>query len=320
MSNSNKRILYVGGLADEVSEDVLRSAFAPFGDVVDIQIPLDYETEKHRGFAFVEFELPEDAAAAIDNMNESELYGRTIRVNLAKPQKAKEGSSRAVWADDEWLNRYSGATLEKDEEDEDEEEKETQKDEEGQQGTSEGVKRQAEDTEGEPKSKKKKTNPQVYFDIKVDKNLIGRLVIQLRSDVVPKTAENFRCLCTHEKGYGYQGSTFHRIIPGFMCQGGDFTEHNGTGGRSIYGSKFEDENFLLKHTGPGILSMANSGPNSNGSQFFLTTERTEWLDNKHVVFGQVMSGLDVLRKIEKCGTKSGKPTDKVMISNCGELI
>ncbi|XP_068210910.1 peptidyl-prolyl cis-trans isomerase E [Palaemon carinicauda] len=316
MSNSNKRILYVGGLADEVTEDVLRSAFAPFGEVVDIQIPLDYETEKHRGFAFVEFELPEDAAAAIDNMNESELYGRTIRVNLAKPQKAKEGSSRAVWADDEWLNKYSGATLEKEKEDEDE----SKEGEDSQEGTSEGVKRSAEETDDEPKAKKKKTNPQVYFDIKVNNNLLGRIVMQLRADVVPKTAENFRCLCTHEKGYGYQGSTFHRIIPGFMCQGGDFTEHNGTGGRSIYGPKFEDENFLLKHTGPGILSMANSGPNSNGSQFFLTTERTEWLDNKHVVFGQVMTGLDVVKKIEKCGTKSGKPSEKVVISNCGELI
>ncbi|XP_042866304.1 peptidyl-prolyl cis-trans isomerase E-like [Penaeus japonicus] len=305
MSN-NKRILYVGGLADEVTEDVLRSAFVPFGEVVDIQIPLDYETEKHRGFAFIEFELPEDAAAAIDNMNESELFGRTIRVNLAKPQKAKEGSSRAVWADDEWLKKYAGATLEGQEG--------------AEEGTSEGTKRSAEESEEEPKSKKKKTNPQVYFDIKIGKTLVGRIVMQLRADVVPKTVENFRCLCTHEKGYGYQGSTFHRIIPGFMCQGGDFTNHNGTGGRSIYGSKFEDENFKLRHTGPGILSMANSGPNSNGSQFFLTTERTEWLDNKHVVFGQVVSGMDVIRKMEKCGTKSGKPSEKVVISNCGELV
>merc|ERR1719187_774646 len=114
-NNSNKRILYVGGLADEVTEEIIRLAFVPFGDIVDIQIPLDYETEKHRGFSFVEFELPEDAAAAIDNMNESELFGRTIRVNLAKPQKAKEGSSRPVWADDDWLKKYSGATLETEE-------------------------------------------------------------------------------------------------------------------------------------------------------------------------------------------------------------
>ncbi|KAK3884398.1 hypothetical protein Pcinc_011335 [Petrolisthes cinctipes] len=319
MSSNNKRILYVGGLADEVTEEILRSAFTPFGDLVDIQIPLDYETEKHRGFAFIEFELPEDATAAIDNMNESELFGRTIRVNLAKPQKAKEGSSRAVWADDEWLKKYAGASAETSEEKEETEEATTTTTAAAVAETS-SSKRPAEESEEEPKSKKKKGNPQVYFDIKIGKSLVGRIVMQLRADVVPKTVDNFRCLCTHEKGYGYQGSTFHRIIPNFMCQGGDFTNHNGTGGRSIYGAKFEDENFKLRHTGPGILSMANSGPNSNGSQFFLTTERTEWLDNKHVVFGQVVSGLNVIRKMEKCGAKSGKPTEKVVISNCGELV
>jgi len=105
-----------------------------------------------------------------------------------------------------------------------------------------------------------------------------------------------------------------------MCQGGDFTNHDGTGGRSIYGGKFEDENFILKHTGPGILSMANSGPNTNGSQFFLTLDKTEWLDNKHVVFGQLLAGLDVLRKVEKYGTKAGKPTEKLIVSACGELL
>jgi cyclophilin family peptidyl-prolyl cis-trans isomerase len=158
-----------------------------------------------------------------------------------------------------------------------------------------------------------------FFEISINGEVKGKIVFELRNDVVPKTAENFRALCTGEKGFGYKNSCFHRVIQSFMLQGGDFTNHNGTGGRSIYGEKFDDENFTLKHTKPGLLSMANAGKNTNGSQFFITTVPCSWLDGKHTVFGSVIEGMDLVKEIERLGSDSGKVSKKVTISNCGQL-
>jgi peptidyl-prolyl isomerase H (cyclophilin H) len=168
-------------------------------------------------------------------------------------------------------------------------------------------------------------NPIVFFDVTIGGHSAGRIKIELFADVVPRTAENFRQLCTGEfrkngKPVGFKGASFHRVIKGFMVQGGDFVRGDGTGCTSIYGDKFDDENFELKHTTPGLLSMANSGPGSNGCQFFITCDACDWLDNKHVVFGKVVDGMLTVRKVENVTVgPNSKPKLPIVISQCGEM-
>lgn len=164
-----------------------------------------------------------------------------------------------------------------------------------------------------------KAQSKVYFDVAIAGEKQPRIVFELFDKVVPKTAANFKALCTGEKGFGFKDSIFHRVIPQFMIQGGDITHFNGMGGKSIYGERFPDENFQIKHTKPGQLSMANAGPNTNGSQFFITTIATPWLDGNHVVFGEVVEGFETVKAVEKQGSPSGKPKAELKIIESGEL-
>jgi len=172
---------------------------------------------------------------------------------------------------------------------------------------------------GPPMKKDAEVTDTVFFDIEIGGESAGRVEMGLYGDEVPKTVKNFVELCKADAGEGFKSSGFHRIIPGFMCQGGDFTRGDGTGGRSIYGNKFEDENFNIAHNGFGTLSMANAGPNTNGSQFFICVADTPWLDRKHVVFGKITSGAEVIKAMEKVGTQSGRPTAKAVIKDCGVI-
>ncbi|KAJ2806998.1 hypothetical protein H4R20_001468 [Coemansia guatemalensis] len=287
MDTSSKRTVFVSGLSPEVDEQSLHSVFITFGEIVQVILPPDpSSSNRHRGFGLIEFEEEEDARAAISNMNDAELFGKTISA-----RQARAGSSNTTAGGSMIFNKESWIDSNMPTAD------------------------RAANT-GDAGSHR---NTRVFLEVAFDDQPNGKIEIELRDDIVPRTVENFRALCTGEKGFGFKGSSVHRIIPGFMMQAGDFTNADGTGGKSIYGKSFDDENFSLKHDAPGVLSMANSGPNSNGSQFFITFNKTAWLDDKHVVFGKVVRGMDILRMIESLGDKDAptSPKKRVTICNCG---
>jgi peptidyl-prolyl isomerase E (cyclophilin E) len=232
-----KTTLFVGGLLPSTTEELLNNAFIPFGDIVKIQIPLT-DSGQVRGFAFVEYENKEDCQEAIENMHLSELNGKLLKVSLARQGKYHELQEKAIWEDEDFIKQNHPETL----------------------PDPELIVPIIEPEAVQKQPATKKRNPRVFLDISIDRHgtivfnvAIGRIEIELFQDVVPITSENFKLLCTHDRGFGYKKSIFHRIIPGFMIQGGDFTNHDGTGGKSIYKGKFPDENFLIKHTRPGVI-------------------------------------------------------------------
>ena len=284
LMQQNKRTLYVGNISQQTTSTFLKDYFSTFGDIIKVDIPDNPEAPgQHRNIAFIEFEEQQDALEAAENMNNNSLLGKIIKCSIAR-QKIRD-FSKPLWEDEDYIALYS-------------------KQFEGNSITEMNIKA-SDDVK------------YVFMDIQIGNILAGKITIQVRNDIVPLTADNFIKLCTNELGYGYKNCIFHRCIPGFMIQSGDFTNQDGSGGKSIYGTTFEDENFKLKHVGPGILSMANSGKDTNGSQFYITTVATPWLDDKHVVFGRVVDGMDVVKKIESVGSKDGVASQSVVIIGCG---
>ncbi|MEN2496112.1 MAG: hypothetical protein MHMPM18_000674 [Marteilia pararefringens] len=235
-------------------------------------------------------------------MNDSEVLGNLLKVNVAAPEKSRN-TNKAVWESDDHL--HESQPIDQKTEDQD----------------NAVVNSNKNDKKLTDKNEKDDMKNQsfryTFLDIEIDKKKAGRLILKLNYDVCPKTVDNFTQLCRGVSLGGFKASTFHRIISDFMAQGGDFTKGDGTGGFSIYGRKFDDENFILKHDKRGIISMANSGPDSNGSQFFILFAPAPHLDGKHVVFGEIYDGYDVLDRIESAASGNGKPKKNVKIINCG---